>query len=122
MYDKTLILETLEQLENVLENLLEGTANVLDVSGLPKSADGMLRLNDICMCFIVIGEEFKRIDKYTNKKFLTNYPSISWQNVMEMRDKIAHGYFEIDIDVIFDTLKNDIPPLLKVVKQMKNDL
>ena len=39
-----------------------------------------------------------------------------------MRDRIALGYFEIDIDVIFDALKNDIPPLLEVIKQMKNDL
>jgi hypothetical protein len=28
----------------------------------------------------------------------------------------------MDIDVIFDTLKNDIPPLLEVIKQMKNDI
>jgi uncharacterized protein with HEPN domain len=39
-----------------------------------------------------------------------------------MRDRIAHGYFEIDTDVVFDTLKNDIPPLLETIKQMKNDL
>ena len=122
MRDRTLIIESLEQLEHVIENLIEGTSNIHDISELPKSADGMLRLNGICMCFIVIGEEVKRIDRYTEKQFLPNYPSISWENVMGMRDKIAHGYFEIDIDVIFDTLENDIPPLLEVIKQMKNDI
>jgi len=122
MYDKTLIIETLEQLEQVIENLLEGTSNMLDINELPKSADGMLRLNGICMCFIVIGEEFKRIDKYTEKQFLSNYPSISWASVMGMRDRIVHGYFEIDIDVVFDTLKNDIPSLLATIKQMRIDL
>jgi len=122
MYDKTLIIETLEQLEQVIENLLESTSNILDINELPKSADGMLRLNGICMCFIVIGEEFKRIDKHTNKHFLPNYPSISWTNIMGMRDRIVHGYFEIDIDIVFDTLKNDIPPLLAIIKQMKIDL
>ena len=122
MCDKTLIIETLENLEQVVENLIDSTANILDLNELPKSPDGMLRLNGICMCFIVIGEEVKRIDKYTKKQFLPNYPSISWENVMGMRDRIAHGYFEIDIDIIFDTLKNDIPPLHEVFKQMKNDL
>lgn len=39
-----------------------------------------------------------------------------------MRDRLAHGYFEIDTDVIFDTLRNDIPPLLNVIKQVKNDI
>jgi uncharacterized protein with HEPN domain len=39
-----------------------------------------------------------------------------------MRDRIVHGYFEIDIDVVYDALKNDIPPLLEIIKQMKIDL
>jgi uncharacterized protein with HEPN domain len=112
-------METLEQIENVIENLLEGTNNIVDINCLPKSADGILRLNGICMSFIIIGEEVKRIDKYTEKQLFPNYPSIQWDNIMGMRNRIAHGYFEIDIDVIFDTLKNDIPPLLAVIKQIK---
>jgi uncharacterized protein with HEPN domain len=122
MHDSTLIIEALEQLEQVVGNLIEGASNIHDADELPKSADGMLRLNGICMCFIVIGEEVKRIDRYTEKQFLPNYPSIPWKSLMGMRDKIAHGYFEIDIDVVFDALKNDIPPLLEVIKQMKIDL
>ena len=122
MRNKTLIIEALEQLEQVIENLLESTFHISDISELPKTADGMLRLNGICMCFIIIGEEVKRIDRYTEKHFLSNYPSIPWDSVMGMRDRIAHGYFEIDIDVVFDALKNDIPPLLEVIKQMKKDL
>ena len=122
MRDKALIIETLEQVEQVIENLLESTAELSDINELPKSPDGMLRLNGICMSFIIIGEEVKRIDRYTDEKFLGNYPSISWKSIKGMRDRIAHGYFEIDIDVVFDTLKNDIPPLLAVIKQMKKDI
>jgi len=122
MHDKSLVIETLEQLERTIENLLESTSNIEDINELPKTADGTLRLNGICMCFIIIGEEVKRIDRYTAKQFLPKYSSISWESIMGMRDRIAHSYFEIDIDVIFDTLKNDIPPLLKIIKQMKYDL
>ena len=122
MRDKTLIIESLEQLEEVIENLLESTANIQNIDELSMSADGILRLNGICMCFIIIGEEIKRIDRYTEKRFLPNYPSIPWESIKGMRDRIAHGYFEIDIDVVYDALKNDIPPLLEVIKQMKNDL
>jgi len=122
MHNKTLIFETLEQIEQVIENLLESTSNLSDINELLKSADGMLRLNGICMSFIIIGEEIKRIDRYTDEQFLSNYPSISWKSIKGMRDRIAHGYFEIDVDVVFDTLKNDIPPLLAVIKQMRNDI
>jgi len=122
MYDKALIIETIEQLEQLIENLLESTSSISDISQLPMTPDGMLRLNGICMCFIIIGEEIKRIDKYSDKQLLSEYPSIPWKRVMGMRDRIAHGYFQIDIDIVFDALKSEIPPLLEVIKQMKNDL
>ncbi|MDR2970633.1 MAG: DUF86 domain-containing protein [Bacteroidales bacterium] len=122
MRDKILIIESLEQIEKVIENLLESTSNIQDIWELPKTADGILRLNGICMCFIVIGEEVKRIDRYTENQFLLNYPTIPWENVKGMRDRIAHGYFDIDIDVVYDALKNDIPPLLEIIRQMKIDL
>ena len=122
MRNKAVIIESLEQLEQVIEQLLESTSAIRDIGELPKSPDGMLRLNGICMCFIIIGEEVKRIDKYTEKRLLPQYPSIPWESVMGMRDRIAHGYFEVDIDVVWDTLQNDIPPLLEVIKQMKSDL
>jgi len=122
MCDKTLIIETLEKLELVIANLIESTSDISHIDQLPMSADGMLRLNGICMCFIIIGEEVKRIDRYTEKKFLSNFPSIPWENIMGMRDRMAHDYFDIDIDIVFDTLKNDIPPLLEVIKKMTQSL
>ena len=47
---------------------------------------------------------------------------VPWNDVIGMRDIIAHHYFEIDIDVVSDILKYDIPPLITVVKQMITDL
>jgi len=122
MRDREIVVEVLEQVEQVIENLLESTANLSDINELLKSADGLLRLNGICMSFIIIGEEIKRIDRYTDEQLLPNYPAIPWKSVKGMRDKIAHGYFEIDTDVVFDTLKNDIPPLLLVIRQIKSDI
>jgi uncharacterized protein with HEPN domain len=122
MRDRTIVIEILDQVEQVIENLLESTASVSDINELLTSADGILRLNGICMSFIIIGEEIKRIDRYTDEQLLTNYPSIPWSSIKGMRNRMAHGYFEIDTDVVFDTLKNDIPPLLMVIRQIKNDM
>ena len=47
MYDKTLIIETIEQLEQMIENLLKSTSEISDVKHLPMTPDGMLRLNGI---------------------------------------------------------------------------
>jgi uncharacterized protein with HEPN domain len=40
---------------------------------------------------------------------------------MKTRDIIAHHYFDVDAERIFNTLKDDIPPLLVVIKQMRED-
>ena len=39
MHNKTLIIEALEQLEQVIENLLESTSSLLEINELPKSAE-----------------------------------------------------------------------------------
>ena len=41
---------------------------------------------------------------------------------MRMRDKIAHHYFEIDTDVVFTTIEEDIPPMKDVIERMIADL
>ena len=41
---------------------------------------------------------------------------------MRMRDKIAHHYFEIDTDVVFQTIEEDIPLMLPVINRILNDL
>jgi len=41
---------------------------------------------------------------------------------MRMRDKIAHHYFDIDTDVVFQTVQLDIPKMKEVISRMLSDL
>ena len=122
MYDKVLVLDILQHIDDILHTLTEATQDILNLYVLPETADGMLRLNGISMCLLVVGEEIKKIDKQTDKQLLPQYPSIPWQSIMGMRDKIAHHYFEIDIDIISDILRDDIPSLITTIKQIILDI
>jgi uncharacterized protein with HEPN domain len=122
MYDKMLISDMLQQLEQVICSLLEATKDITDVRELPKSADGMLRLNGICMSLLIIGEEVNKIDQRSNKQLLPNYPSMPWKDIIGMRNKIVHDYFDVDADIVFDTLKTDIVALLPIVRQIQKDI
>ena len=53
---------------------------------------------------------------------LINKPQIPWREVMGMRDIIVHHYFEVDADVIFNTVKENIPLLMDTLLQMREDL
>jgi uncharacterized protein with HEPN domain len=74
------------------------------------------------MLLIAIGESIKSIDKVTNKELLTNYQFIDWKGVMGMRDIIAHHYFDIDAETVFDVVKNRLPELKTTIHQMKMDV
>ena len=78
----------------------------------------MQRLAGNCMLIQTIGEGVKKIDKYTEGKLLVFRPEIPWRRVTSMRDRISHGYFDLDIGYINDIIKNDLAPLLEAVEYL----
>ncbi|GHT54378.1 hypothetical protein FACS189446_3880 [Bacteroidia bacterium] len=122
MYDKSLVQESLLNIEESLQELLAWTEHIFTVDDFLTSSQGMILLNASCMKLFSVGEEVKSIDKRTDKLLFSLYPTIEWREVMKMRDVIAHHYFEIDAEKIFIILRVDIPPLLSVVRQIRQDL
>ena len=121
-FDIELAIANLRNIKKVLELINERRASVSSADDFLHSPDGMMRLDAICMNLIAIGEAAKNLDKITKSELFPLYPDIYWSGVMRMRDKIAHYYFEIDTDVVFQTIEEDIPQMLPVIYRMLNDL
>ena len=77
------------------------------------SPDGMKTLAANCMLLEAIGEGFRNIDERTHKQLLISRPEIPWREVIAMRNHIAHGYFDINTDLVWDVVQNDLAPLLE---------
>jgi uncharacterized protein with HEPN domain len=122
MYDRTILIESLQNIERVLQELIEWTSHIRSSDDFLTSTEGVILLNAVCMRLFAVGEELKAIDKRTDKTVLAGYPNVDWRRAMKMRDIIGHHYFEINTSVIFDTLRNDIPLLLTVIRQIKADI
>jgi uncharacterized protein with HEPN domain len=122
MYDRAIIIESLQNIERVLQELIEWTSHVRSSDDFLTSTDGIILLNAVCMRLFAVGEELKAVDKRTDKILLPAYSGVDWRRAIKMRDIIGHHYFEINADVIFDTLRDDIPPLLVVIRQIKTDV
>jgi uncharacterized protein with HEPN domain len=122
MYDKELVIDSLQKIKAMLDLITERAAVVSTPNDFLCSPGGMLRLDAICMNLIALGETVKGLDKLTNGQFLRNYPEVYWSGVMKMRDKISHHYFEIDSDVVFRTLPEDVPQMAIVVAKMIDDM
>lgn len=121
MYDLEIVMDSLRKIHNAIDTILERTALVGDPNELLCSPDGMMRLDAICMNLIALGEAVKGLDKLTHGELLPRYPEIHWSGVMRMRDKIAHHYFEIDADIVFQTVQTDIPIMKDVIGRMIAD-
>lgn len=103
--------------------MIEERANVIScMDDFLQTPDGMLRLDAICMNLIALGESVKNFDKITEGKILPLYPNIYWKGVMQIRDKIAHHYFDIDAGIVYTTIKEDIPSLLPTIETMIKDI
>lgn len=69
-----------------------------------------------CMLIEAIGEGIKQVDKATEGKLLIERPEIPWKDVIGIRNHIAHGYFDIDGEMVLDVVKNDLDSLLEAVE------
>lgn len=105
------VLGTLIQIKEAIIQLQEWNKDVLSVDDYYNSPEGMKNLAASCMLIEAIGEGVKQIDKLTQSKLLIERPEIPWQDVIGIRNHIAHGYFDIDGDIVFDVIKNNLNDL-----------
>ncbi len=103
--------DQLRQIREAIRNLELWNESLTDVNELLASPGGMKTLAADCMLIEAIGEGIKRIDERTHQQLLPSRPEIPWKAVKGMRDHIAHGYFDINTDFVWDVVKNDLPEL-----------
>lgn len=105
----------LQQIQTAIQQLREWNRDIHSANDYYLSTEGMRNLAADCMLVEAIGEGFKQIDKLTEGRFLTQCEDIPWEDVIGIRNHIAHGYFDIDAEVVFSTIQNDLPMLEKAV-------
>ncbi|WP_447904070.1 HepT-like ribonuclease domain-containing protein [Pseudomonas serbica] len=66
------------------------------------------------MSLIIIGEAATNImDRYA--QFTLSNPQVPWPSMRAMRNRIAHGYFDINLEVVRETVQAALPDLLKAL-------
>lgn len=116
MYRKQMILSLLRKIQQTVERILVNSEKINSPSYYLLTPEGMERLESTCMLLIAIGEGVKGLDKLTEKKLFSQYPEIDWKGVMGMRDIIAHHYFDLDAEIVYDVIKNDLPKLKETLE------
>ena len=64
--------------------------------------------------FMILGEASKRL----SPAFKAEHPELAWKEVSGMRDRLIHGYFNVDLTLVWDAVCQDIPDLLAVLNRV----
>ena len=122
MYDKSLIIDGLRDIEEALLHVMDRTSQIKTAADFATTPTGIDMLDVVTIRLMAVGEEIKKINKRTNGQLLVQYPNIDWRKITDLRNIIAHEYFHVDAEEIFDTVQNDVQPLLTTIQQMIADL
>jgi uncharacterized protein with HEPN domain len=72
------------------------------------------------MSLVIIGEAASKVmDQYP--QFVANNPGLPWRSIRGMRNRMAHGYFDVDLDVVWDTVQVSLPELMEQMSSIRRD-
>ena len=62
----------------------------------------------------VIGEAVKRL----SRSFRETHRAIPWSDIAGMRDRLIHDYSNVDLELVWDTVRQDVPDLLRYLEPL----
>ena len=62
----------------------------------------------------VIGEAARGI----SREFCEAHPEVAWKKMIGMRDRLIHGYFDVNLDVVWQSVNEDLPPLIAQMEKI----
>ena len=93
------IVEAIERIHRYVEDMSE-----IGFLNDEKTQDAVIRN------FEIIGEAARNIERY-HATFTAAHAEVPWTLMVAMRNRVAHGYFKMDFELIWNTIHTDLPEL-----------
>jgi len=73
-----------------------------------------MRYSAVIREFEIIGEAVGKL----SDELKSGYPEIPWQDVKDFRNLLAHEYFGVDLEIVWNTIRDDLPMLVDAVQKI----
>ena len=103
--------ETSVRLQHMLDHAKEAVEMARGRTRADLDEDRLLNLALVRLLEIV-GEAANRVPK----KECIRYPGIPWPEIIGLRNRLVHGYDEVDFDILWEIIIRDLPPLIEAVE------
>ena len=110
--------------EDYLEHIVDSSGDIVSfVDGCSKEEvkEDVRTQKAVVMSLIEIGEAAIKITA-NDPDFVAANNELPWGQMRGMRNRIAHGYFDIDLDIVWQTATNAIPALNEQASELLNEL
>ncbi len=100
-----------------LNDILENVADIREfTAGLTRESFSTDKktIKAVVRSLEVIGEATNKLPEHVRDR----YPEISWQEIIGMRNRLIHEYFGVDLDIVWQTIEEDLAPLENAVKKI----
>jgi uncharacterized protein with HEPN domain len=101
------------RIRHMLNAIKEALSFTIDKNREDLGNDRMLTLA-IIKELEIIGEAASKL----TPEFKTGQPHIPWTDIVGMRKRLTHGYFDIDLDRVWDTVLDDLKPLCAELEKL----
>ncbi len=75
-------------------------------------------INAVIRSLEVMGEAVKKIPDEIRER----YPEIPWKYIAGMRDKLIHEYHGVDLEIVWEVIKSEIPPIKPIFEKMLSEI
>ena len=65
-------------------------------------------MHSLVRCFEIIGEAANKV----SPEFRQAHPQIAWDDMIGMRNRLIHAYFEVNLNIVWRTVNEELPPLI----------
>ncbi|MDO1582232.1 HepT-like ribonuclease domain-containing protein [Rhizobium oryzicola] len=113
--DRSRLIDYIQQMEEAAQQATDFIVGLDKTTFLADTKSQMA----VSMALVIMGEGVARILKL-NPHIADDHPEIPWMTIKGMRNLVAHDYFELEFEVVWKTVNEDLPQLLAQLRALRH--